>query len=156
MPATESTPSLSGRPLSSRIGYGLVKAALRVRQSYAEALSRVGLLPNHHAILSTLDELGPCHQKELASRVVVDPGDIVAYLDSLQESGYVVRERDQSDRRRQVVSITDSGVAKLIEGDAALDAVEQEVFESLTDRERETLTVVSAKLTGPTARPSEA
>src|SRR3546814_20074442 len=107
MPATESTPSLSGRPLSSRIGYGLVKAALRVRQSYAEALSRVGLLPNHHAILSTLDELGPCHQKELASRVVVDPGDIVAYLDSLQESGYVVRERDQSDRRRQVVSITD-------------------------------------------------
>ncbi len=88
--------------------------------------------------------------------MVVDPGDIVAYLDSLQESGYVVRERDQSDRRRQVVSITDSGVAKLIEGDAALDGVEQEVFESLTDRERETLTVVSAKLTGPTARPSEA
>ncbi|MDI9916987.1 MarR family winged helix-turn-helix transcriptional regulator [Rhodococcus sp. IEGM 1379] len=149
MTAIEATPP--SRLLSGRIGYGLVKAALRVRQSYADALSEVGLLPNHHAILSTLHELGPCHQKELASRVVVDPGDIVAYLDTLQESEYVVRERDRADRRRQVVTVTDAGIEKLREGDAALDALEAIIFGELTEQDRQSLTEWLAKL----MRPSE-
>ena len=46
------------------------------------------MLPNQHAILSTLHELGPSHQKELALRVVIDPGDIVSYLDGLQQSQF--------------------------------------------------------------------
>lgn len=52
--------------LSSRPGYIFVRAALKIRQRYADSLASMGLLTNHHAILSTLHELGPCHQKELA------------------------------------------------------------------------------------------
>ncbi|MGO4203710.1 MarR family winged helix-turn-helix transcriptional regulator [Rhodococcus sp. TAF43] len=126
-------------PLADRLGYGFVKSALKVRQFYGAKLSEVGLLPNQHAILSILNELGPCHQKELASRVVLDPGDIVAYLDGLQKSQDIVRERDPEDRRRQIVSITDQGRATLVDADRALDEVEEAVFGGLSPSHRAVL-----------------
>lgn len=141
MNSPEYAPRLSRRP-----GFVFVRAALRVRQVYAEALATVGLLPNQHAILSTLDELGPCHQKELAQRVVVDQGDIVAYLDGLQNNGHILRERDPSDRRRQIVTITDAGRELLAESDQVLDQIEADTFSVLSDRERAQLTRISTRL----------
>lgn len=132
--------------LADRLGFVFVKAAWKVRQFYAEKLSEVGLLPNQHAILSTLNELGPCHQKALAARVVVDPGDIVAYLDALQKAGYVERNRDPEDRRRQIVSITDSGVEKLVVADRALDDVESVVFGDLPQQRRAMLAETAATI----------
>ncbi|MFD4294684.1 MarR family winged helix-turn-helix transcriptional regulator [Rhodococcus sp. NPDC058505] len=140
-----STPQYTHR-LARRPGFVFVRAALRVRQLYADALARVGLLPNQHAILSTLEELGPAHQKMLASRVVLDPGDIVAYLDGLQNGGYVVRQRDPKDRRRQIVAITDAGRKLLAESDRVLDRVEQEVFTQLSENDRGELVRLSAVL----------
>ncbi|MDH6283609.1 MarR family winged helix-turn-helix transcriptional regulator [Prescottella agglutinans] len=141
MSSPDYAPSLSRRP-----GFVFVRAALRVRQVYADALADVGLLPNHHAILSTLEEFGPCHQKELASRVVVDQGDIVAYLDGLQNNGHVIRERDPNDRRRQIVTITDTGREKLAEGDHALDRVEAQMFSAISTKDRDHLTRIAASL----------
>lgn len=123
-----------------------VRAALRVKQVYADALMQVGLLPNQHAILSALEELGPTHQKMLAKRIVLDPGDIVAYLDGLQEGEYIVRERDPSDRRRQTVTITDAGRELLTESDVLLDRVEEDTFSVLNDRERAELVRLSTIL----------
>lgn len=133
-------------PLADRLGYGFVRAAWKVRQFYAEKLAGVGLLPNQHAILSTLNELGPCHQKALAARVVLDPGDIVAYLDSLQKARYIERNRDPEDRRRQIVSITDEGRALLVEADRALDDVESAVFGALSPERRALLTEATATI----------
>lgn len=133
-------------PLASRLGYGLVKAAFKVRQRYAEKLAEVGLAPNQHAILSTLGELGPCHQKALAQRVVLDPGDIVAYLDGLQKAGHIERERDPADRRRQIVAITESGRTILAASDALLDDVEAEVFGPATEQERRLLAAALARI----------
>ncbi|MBP1161920.1 DNA-binding MarR family transcriptional regulator [Rhodococcus sp. PvR044] len=146
-----STPQLSSRP-----GYVLVRAALRVRQCYADTLAGTGLLPNQHAILSTLHELGPSHQKELALRVVIDPGDIVSYLDGLQQSQFIVRERDPADRRRQIVTITKAGRTKLIEADNALDEVEATIFASLTARDRTFLDKLSARIYDAAAEVSAA
>lgn len=123
------------RPLGGRPGYRLVRTALRVRQRYADELAQLGLLPNQHAILSTLHELGPCHQKELAARVGLDPGDIVAYLDGLNADTYVERTRDPSDRRRQIVTLTEAGRRTLEAADIALDAMEEHTFACFTGKE---------------------
>ncbi len=140
-PDTDST-----RPLASRIGYIYVRAALRVRQLYSDHLATVGLLPNHHAILSTLNEHGPIHQKLLAERATLDPGDIVSYLDTLQEKKYIDRDRDPSDRRRQIVTITPHGMTALEDADLALDDAETFAFADLTPRQRTQLTKMSATL----------
>ena len=140
-PATDPT-----RPLASRIGYIYVRAALRVRQLYSDHLATVGLLPNHHAILSTLHEHGPIHQKLLAERATLDPGDIVSYLDTLQEKTYIHRDRDPHDRRRQIVTITPRGISALDDADRALDDAEAFAFADLTPRQRTQLTKLSAIL----------
>ncbi len=122
--------------LNDRLGYTLVKTALRVRQRYVQSLSEVGLLPNEHALLSTLHGRGPCHQKELAARVVLDPGDIVAYLDNLDAAGAIERARDPKDRRRQIVTLTGAGRRLLSRADAALDVAESSIFACFDDDER--------------------
>ncbi len=132
-------PADTTRTLDTRLGYLLVRTGIRVRQRYVNALSAIGLLPNQHVILSTLNERGPSHQKEIADQIRLDSGDIVAYLDGLEKSGFIERNRDPADRRRQIVSLTATGVDVLVVADTTLDTVEAETFASLGRTERKAL-----------------
>lgn len=125
--------------LLARQGYVLERTARAVRQLHAERLAGVGLLPHQHAILCCLDEFGPDHQKAVAGRLRLDPGDIVAYLDGLESSGAITRERDPRDRRRQIVSITGSGKVMLAAAERALDDAENQAFAALDDKSRAAL-----------------
>lgn len=130
------TPETAAHALEERIGYHLVRTALRVRKAYAEALATSDLLPNHHAILAVLNEEGPTYQKHLANRTTVDSGDLVAYLDALQTRQYVTRERDPKDRRRHLVAITAAGRRKLAHADLLLTDAEEAIFGGLTAQQR--------------------
>lgn len=134
-------PADTPRSLDTRPGYVLVRTAMKVRQQYVDALSGTGLLPNQHVILSTLNEQGPGHQKEIAERARLDSGDIVAYLDGLEKNGCVERNRDPADRRRQIVSLTAAGARVLAAADIALDEVESATFASLGPAELRAFTV---------------
>lgn len=130
---------MDARDLDDRIGYRMVRTAMRVRRMYADALATCGLLPNHHAVLAVLAAGGPEYQKRLAAKTTVDAGDLVGYLDFLQEKGFVVRQRDAKDRRRLLVDLSDDGRRKLVEADAVLDSVERELFGGLSAAERSEL-----------------
>lgn len=125
--------------MGSRVGYRLVRTAIKVRRAYADALASCDLLPNHHAILAVLNEVGPTYQKVLATRTTVDSGDLVAYLDTLQASKYITRKRDPKDRRRHLVAITSSGQRKLTEADRCITDAENTIFGGLTSRQRRNL-----------------
>ncbi|KZM72360.1 MarR family winged helix-turn-helix transcriptional regulator [Nocardia terpenica] len=122
--------------VDGRLGYLLVRSAMRVRQRYLSQLSTLGLLPNQHVILATLHELGPCHQKELATRIGLDTGDLVTYLDGLHTAGAIERTRDPKDRRRQIVSLTPEGRTTLETADRALDILEGVTFGCFSATER--------------------
>lgn len=60
-------------------------------------------------------------QRELAELLAIDASDMVRILDSLEDHGWVKRDRDPKDRRRQLVSATKKG-AKILDsltGDVA-------------------------------------
>lgn len=60
-------------------------------------------------------------QRELAELLAIDASDMVRILDSLEGHGWVKRDRDPKDRRRQLVSATKKG-AKILDslsGDVA-------------------------------------
>lgn len=48
-------------------------------------------------------------QRELAELLAIDASDMVRILDSLEGHGWVKRDRDPKDRRRQLVSATKKG-----------------------------------------------
>jgi MarR family transcriptional regulator, lower aerobic nicotinate degradation pathway regulator len=130
-PETLLPTALRGRP-----SFVLARLGILARQQCADQLAAVGLSQHQHAILCCLDEYGPACQKDIAVRLGLDSGDIVAFIDGLQKRELVLRERDERDRRRQVVSITASGKRTLQKIERMLDAAEPGILAALTEAER--------------------
>ena len=122
--------------LRGRLSFVLARLGGLVRQECADQLAAAGLSQHQHAILCCLDEYGPACQKDVALRLGIDSGDIVAFIDALQATGLILRERDQRDRRRQIVSITADGTRTLRKVEGMLDAAEPGILAALTEAER--------------------
>jgi DNA-binding MarR family transcriptional regulator len=89
------------------------------------------------AVMAALDEFGPASQSEVSRRLRFDPSDLVAIIDALEEAGWVIRGRDERDRRRHQLRLTDAGRAALEERFALADRYMHEHFGVLDDAERE-------------------
>jgi DNA-binding MarR family transcriptional regulator len=115
----------------------LSAAARRVERSWDEYLEQWSLT---HASLPVLAILagGPRSQREIAARLGVTEQTTSRMLTGLERSGYVARHRHDTDRRRQVVAVTDAGMSAL----AALDdpaTVERLIGDALSPAQLATL-----------------
>jgi len=123
----------------------LSTAARLVEHAWTDALERQGLT---HAGLIALHLLGdgPLSQKELARRARVQTQTMSRTTERLEREGFVVREPDAADRRRQVVTRTPSG-AGAWERTRTLEAT---VFPPLDDSDalRETLLAIIRSSSG--------
>ncbi|WP_213815429.1 MarR family winged helix-turn-helix transcriptional regulator [Glaciihabitans sp. dw_435] len=95
---TESWPT--GRLLST--------AARLVEHAWVEALAEMGLTHAGLIALHLLDA-GPLNQTDLAQRARVQTQTMSRTIDRLERQGFVERRPDDKDRRRQLVSRTESG-----------------------------------------------
>jgi DNA-binding MarR family transcriptional regulator len=68
-------------------------------------------------------------------------------VNELVGRGLAQREADQSDRRRNVITLTARGTDTLERLDAVVDDVQNTVLAPLTSKERETLVRLLARLT---------
>jgi DNA-binding MarR family transcriptional regulator len=122
--------------LRDRTSFVLNKVAALARQGCAGQLAAVGLSQHQHAILCCLDEFGQAPQKDVATRLGIDGGDIVAFVDGLQRAGLITRERDERDRRRQILGITTTGRRLLRRVEKLMDAAEPGPLAALTPEQR--------------------
>lgn len=113
--------------LRGRTSFVLARLAVVVRQQCADELASAGLRQHQHAILSCLEEYG------------IDAGDAVAFVDGPQNAGLMTRERDERDRRRQVLTITAAGRRKLRRVEQLFDAAEPGALATLTAEQRAAL-----------------
>ncbi|WP_187270375.1 MarR family winged helix-turn-helix transcriptional regulator [Microbacterium wangchenii] len=83
-----------------------VRAAARLAQDHfgGEALRF-----SHYVALCWVDHLGPCAQRDLAQAMSADPSDLVTVLGALDDAGLLARTSDPTDRRRNVLAVTDAG-----------------------------------------------
>lgn len=104
-----------------------------------EELDRTGLKPPHAAILIMLRDSGPMSQQALGERLHVDPSNLVAFLNALEEDGLVVRRRDPADRRRHIVEITKQGLGRCPACFGPVAALEDQLFAGLSAEDRQHL-----------------
>jgi MarR family transcriptional regulator, lower aerobic nicotinate degradation pathway regulator len=130
--------------LRNRTSYRLVKLAALIRDECAGALSSTGLSQHQHAVLCCLDEFGPACQKDIAIRLGIDGGDLVAFIDGLQGAGLITRERDSRDRRRQILTITAAGGRRLRQVEKLFELAEPGVLAALTGEQRAALSEAAA------------
>ncbi|WP_151774769.1 MarR family winged helix-turn-helix transcriptional regulator [Streptomyces abyssomicinicus] len=118
---------------------GSIDARLRA------ALTASGVTPRHAIVLMHLAG-GPLGQRDLGTRLGVDPSVLVALLNALEDRDLVRRRRDPADRRRHIVEITEAGATAVTKLDAAIGHVEGELFGDLTPQERDTLHSLLARV----------
>jgi DNA-binding MarR family transcriptional regulator len=105
-----------------------------------------GLRSYHYRLLAALDEQGPSSQADLGRSTSVDRSDVVTVLAELERRGLITRTVDPSNRRRNIVSITNAGVEQLHELDAVIGEIQDEVLEPLSQNERRQLIRLLRKL----------
>jgi DNA-binding MarR family transcriptional regulator len=110
------------------------------------AFDEAGLHPYHHAILAVLDEGSRETQGAIADALGYDKGQLVGLLDELEDAGLVSRQRDQADRRRQIVQMTPAGRKTLDKLRGVAARVEDEFLSALSEKEREQFHALLLKL----------
>ena len=86
--------------------------------------------------LALLAERGAMSQRQLAEITHVNPTTMVKLVDSLEERGWVVRERNPEDRRSYALRLTELGDKALSSLRHELDDAERILTQALTSRQR--------------------
>jgi DNA-binding MarR family transcriptional regulator len=122
------------------------RVALLGARIVSARLEEVGIRRAHYALLVGLREDGPASQAALGRRLAADRSDMHRTVAELEERGWIARGRDDSDRRRNVVSLTDRGREALADVDARVDAAQRELLAPLEEGERRELVRLLARV----------
>lgn len=88
----------------------LNRSVIAVQGRLLPALQReFGLTESQIAVLEALKHLGPLQQGELCQKILRSGSNVTTVVDNLERDGLVHRSRDESDRRIQVVNLTEKG-----------------------------------------------
>jgi DNA-binding MarR family transcriptional regulator len=117
----------------------LIKLGRITAHRFTEALAPFGIRPRHVAALIELRDSGELTQQSLCGHLHLDPTNVVAILNELEEKGYAMRRRDPQDRRRHLVEVSKKGIAVIDKVSEVMDGVEAELLEGLEPAEREQL-----------------
>ena len=114
--------------LVSLTAYLLSQVAKIAKNELDDQLSRRGLRLRHMAVLAVAGE-GPVSQLELTRRLNIDPSDVTATVDDLENAALVARTVDPTDRRRRLVTMTAGGRREM----ARLTAMAQQIADALLE-----------------------
>jgi DNA-binding MarR family transcriptional regulator len=120
----------------------MIKLGRITMHRFTEALEPFGIRPRHVAALIELRDRGQLTQQSLCVQLHLDPTNLVAILNELEEKGYATRRRDPKDRRRHLVEISKRGIAVIEKVSEVMDGVEADLLEGFGPAEREQLEVL--------------
>src|SRR3954454_674181 len=109
----------------------MIKLGRITMHRFTEALEPFGIRPRHVAALIELRDRGELTQQSLCGQLHLDPTNLVAVLNELEQRGYAARRRDPADRRRHLVEISKKGIAVIEKVSEVMDGVEDEMLDGL-------------------------
>lgn len=87
----------------------LIRATETIRSKVIHSLSKFHLTDNQFNCLDAIFHLGPLTQKELGEKLLRSGGNITLVVDNLEKHNLVKRIRDENDRRKFLVHLTQKG-----------------------------------------------
>lgn len=112
------------------------------------ALAEHELKVRSYSVLALVAADARPSQRELSEFLRLDPSQVVALVDDLESRGLAQRAPDPSDRRANVVLITDDGRALYERARSSTVEAEKRAFAELSGEDRERLTAFLRTLAG--------
>jgi DNA-binding MarR family transcriptional regulator len=119
------------------LGFLVVRIAEAVDGEFVASLTDLGLKPRHLRLFVLVDRAGRINQRQLAKQLGMDPGNLVAILDSLEADDLLARPRGETDRRQRLVSLTPKGRRLLARALRATAAIDEGILERLPAAQRQ-------------------
>ena len=148
-PAEDATPAL----LTAKPTWLISQISAHAHRLLTERLATAGARGYHFRLLAALEEFGPASQASLGRHTEMDRSDVAAAVSELASQQLVRRVTDQTDRRRNIITITAIGRAHLRRLDALLADVQDELLAPLSPGERRSLAGTLTRLLDHHARP---
>src|SRR4051812_34499047 len=120
----------------------MIKLGRITSHRFTLALEPFGIRPRHMAALIELRDRGELTQQSLCGQLHLDPTNLVAILNELEQQGYATRRRDPDDRRRHLVEVSKRGLAVIDKVSEVMDGVEADLLADFSPEEREQLEVL--------------
>jgi len=124
----------------SEIALVALRKILRATELNARTLARaVGLTPTQLIILQLIDSLESPTPSLIAREASITQATVTSLIDKLERQGFVSRRRDELDKRRVLVAVTERGEAALADAPDILQDRFLGRFAQLKDWEQMTL-----------------
>jgi DNA-binding MarR family transcriptional regulator len=141
-PVAEGLPAI----VSTLPSWLLTQTAMHAHRLVGDGLGVVGARRYHYRVLAALHEAGPMSQAALGRRSGIHLSDMVATLNELAEQGFVERQPDPADRRRNVITLTRAGARQLQKLARQVNKIQDDLLAPLSPAEREQLTALLSRL----------
>ncbi|MDT0467366.1 MarR family winged helix-turn-helix transcriptional regulator [Streptomyces gibsoniae] len=134
--------------LSSRLGYLLKHAYLRLTEESSRALAPHGIDGRELAVLAVLDAHDELSQLEAGGKLGIDRTTMVTLVDALEDKELVERRRSPQDRRKNIVQLTPAGRERLHDAELARREMERRFLAPLSSTDATRLVRTLQSLVG--------
>lgn len=124
---------------SSFVGHYIQSLAKLFTYRHNTMLEQIGLTYSQFRILCCLWERDDRTQNDILKDTLIKPASLTGLIVTLEKKGYITRERDNSDGRSKVVSLTPKGRALEEASYDIIIALDQQVFEAVPAEDRAAL-----------------
>ncbi|SFS72047.1 MarR family winged helix-turn-helix transcriptional regulator [Saccharopolyspora flava] len=132
------------------LGFLLSRASGVVARSVSAELEPLGLRVRSYSVLALSAEEGAgINQRRLAEIIGLDPSQVVALVDELEQRDLVARIPDPRDRRNKLVQATESGRELVAEAQARVTELEDGYFHRMSPRRLDELRAILREISFP-------
>ena len=103
------TKEIDSLKLKNQLCFPLYSASREVVKKYHPYLTEIGLTYTQYITMMVMWEEKQISVKELGEKLFLDSGTMTPVLKSLEQKGFVTRNRSEQDERSVIVKITESG-----------------------------------------------
>ena len=116
------------------------------RQKVQAYIDEMELYHGQLPILEAIMNNNGCTQTEIAEALHVSAPSIANSIKRLEKNGLIIKEVDENDNRRSIISITEKGTLVSTTCRKKFDETDEKSFGSLTKEEREQLYKIMEKM----------
>ncbi len=95
--------------LSNQVCFRLYTASRLVIQAYTPFLTKLGITYPQYLVLMVLWEQDKQPVNDIAHKLHLETNTVTPLLQRMEKQGIVVRQRGETDKRQQIVSLTEKG-----------------------------------------------